>query len=174
MLNRRIQIVSSLISFGDSMGDCELCGAMKISTREVKTGKATVMACMRCSEKFDVQKKAQTSFHSSNKAAPKRRTNNIMNKGDKELRQNFGKFIQKTRKKMNMTHQQLARKMAETVNVIKAAESGKRPTDAVISKFEKILEIELMVESNDEHQSLISSSKGRGLTLGDYLSDIGE
>ena len=73
-----------------------------------------------------------------------------------------------------MTHQQLARKMAETVNVIKAAESGKRPTDAVISKFEKILEIELMVESNDEHQSLISSSKGRGLTLGDYLSDIGE
>lgn len=157
------------------MGDCELCGAMKVSTREVKTGKASVMACLRCSERFDVQKKTHDSSkptHSStNKGRP---SHDIMKKQSTELAPDFGNRIMKARKRKNWSVQELGKKMAETVNVIKSAEAGKRPTDSVIAKFEKILEISLMIESNDDRINLLSTSKGRGLTLGDYLNDLGE
>ena len=36
------------------MADCELCGAMKVSVRHVKMGKAEVAACARCSEKMNL------------------------------------------------------------------------------------------------------------------------
>lgn len=63
--------------------------------------------------------------------------------------------------------------MAETINVIKSAESGKTPTDSVVRKFEMILGIELMVESSGEHQSMIgNSANSRGMTIGDYLKDL--
>lgn len=157
------------------MGDCELCGAMKVSTREVKTGKASVMACLRCSERFDVQKKqvTQTRTPGGQRFKP-RQSNDIMKKQAKELAPDFGKRIMKARKRKKWTHQELGKKMAETVNVVKSAEAGKRPTDTVIAKFEKILDITLMVESNDDSHNMLSNSSGRGLTLGDYFNDIGE
>ena len=50
--------------------------------------------------------------------------------------------------------------MAETVNVIKSAESGKPPTDSVTKKFERVLGINLYgiiradrdIKSNKKHQ----------------------
>jgi len=157
------------------MGDCELCGAMKVSTREVKTGKASVMACLRCSERFDVQKKPATPTRTSGGQGFKpRQSHDIMKKQSKELASDFGKRIMKARKRMKWTHQELGRKMAETVNVVKSAEAGKRPTDSVIAKFEKILDITLMVESSNDSNNILSNSSGRGLTLGDYFNDIGE
>lgn len=173
--NRRIQIYLHPKIGGDGMGDCELCGAMKVSTREVKTGRASVMACMRCSERFDVQKKSSTPSRPLNSSSFKPRpSHDIMRKQSTELAPDFGKRIMKARKRKNWTVQELGKKMAETVNVVKSAEAGKRPTDSVISKFEKILEISLMIESNDDQNNLLSSSMGRGLTLGDYLNDLGE
>ena len=66
-----------------------------------------------------------------------------------------------------------AKRMAETINVIKSAESGKPPTDAVIRKFEMILGISLMVESTNEHESMVGrSGQSRGMTIGDYLKDL--
>ena len=58
------------------------------------------------------------------------------------------------------------------INVIKAAESGKRPTDAVIRKFESILKIELMVEREAEETRFINSGSSRGMTFGDYFNDL--
>ena len=63
--------------------------------------------------------------------------------------------------------------MAETINVIKSAESGKPPTDSVIRKFEMILGISLMIESTNEHESMVGrSTQSRGMTIGDYLKDL--
>ena len=36
------------------MGDCELCGAMSISTKKVKYQKSTIEACVRCIEKMNL------------------------------------------------------------------------------------------------------------------------
>ena len=71
-----------------------------------------------------------------------------------------------------MSQQQLAKKMAETVNVIKSAESGKRPTDAVVRKFERILSIELMVARSAEETRHVSAGPQRGMTFGDYFNKL--
>ena len=62
--------------------------------------------------------------------------------------------------------------MAETVNIVKSAESGKRPTDSVIRKFERVLEIELMVERAATESRHINAGPSRGMTFGDYLNDL--
>jgi ribosome-binding protein aMBF1 (putative translation factor) len=99
--------------------------------------------------------------------------NNIMNKQEKELADNFAKSILNARESKGWTQAQLGQRMAETVNIIKSAESGKPPSDSVVKKFEMILGIELMVEASSDHQSMIGqSSNSRGMTIGDYLKDL--
>ncbi len=95
-----------------------------------------------------------------------------MNRSSKELAHDFHKRIAKARASRNWNQQQLAKQMAETVNIIKAAESGKRPTDAVIQKFERILNIVLMVECSADETRFINSGPSRSMTLGDYFDDL--
>ena len=96
-----------------------------------------------------------------------------MNKQEKELADDFSRRIIDGRGSKGWTQAQLGQRMAETINVIKSAESGKPPTDSVIKKFEMILGIELMVESSNDHQSMIGQgSSSRGMTIGDYLKDL--
>ena len=61
--------------------------------------------------------------------------------------------------------------MAETANIIKAAENGKRPTDSVIRKFERTLAIKLMVEHTPNETRQVRNGPSRGMTFGDYLND---
>lgn len=157
------------------MGECELCGAVKVSVRQVRTGKTEVLACSRCVEKLNLGPKGeapglQQARHSGSPHRP--RKNDLMAKGSKELASDFHKRIAKARGKMQWSQMQLAKKMAETINVIKAAESGKRPTDAVIRKFESILKVELMVEREPEETRFINSGSARGMTFGDYFNDL--
>ena len=124
------------------MGECELCGAVKVGVRQVRTGKTEVLACSRCIEKLNLGPKGeapglQQARRSGSPSST--RKNDLMSKGAKELAPDFHKRIAKARGGLNWTQMQLAKKMAETINVIKAAESGKRPTDAVIRKFESII-----------------------------------
>lgn len=61
--------------------------------------------------------------------------------------------------------------MAEKINIINNVESGKRPTDAVIKKLERTLDIVLMVEATPDENRHVNTGDGRGLTLGDFLRD---
>jgi len=157
------------------MGECELCGAVKVGVRQVRTGKTEVLACSRCIEKLNLGPKGEAPGlqQARRSGAPSStRKNDLMSKGAKELAPDFHKRIAKARGGLNWTQMQLAKKMAETINVIKAAESGKRPTDAVIRKFESILKIELMVEREAEETRFINSGSSRGMTFGDYFNDL--
>jgi len=89
-----------------------------------------------------------------------------------ELALDFHKRIAKARSDRQWSQQQLAKKMAETVNIIKAAESGKHPTDAVVRKFERVLNIKLMVERTAEESRYVNAGPSRGMTFGDYLNDL--
>ena len=101
------------------------------------------------------------------------RQNNIMNKSEKELADDFSRRIISGRESKGWSQADLGQRMAETINVIKSAESGKTPTDSVVRKFEMILGIELMIESSGEHQSMIGkNANSRGMTIGDYLKDL--
>ena len=66
----------------------------------------------------------------------------------------------------------IGKENVETVNIIKAAESGKHPTDAVVRKFERVLNIKLMVERTAEESRHVNAGPSRGMTFGDYLNDL--
>ena len=78
-----------------------------------------------------------------------------MRRSERVLADDFGQRIRKARAAKGWSQEDLARKMAEKVNVIKSSESGRRPTDAVISKFERVLSVALMEEYTPEELSLI-------------------
>jgi uncharacterized protein (TIGR00270 family) len=165
------------------MADCELCGAMKVGVRNVKTGKTEVTACARCIEKMNLGPKetapglakAQSMHakpsHSSAYAAKGKKGKDIMLKTEKELASDFDKRISAARKSKGWNHATLGKRMAETVNIIKSAEAGKRPTDGVLRKFERVLGISLWVVSTEETTTHVDRSSNRGMTLGDYFND---
>ena len=95
-----------------------------------------------------------------------------MTRSSKELAPDFHKRIAKARSERQWSQQQLAKRMAETVNIVKAAESGKHPTDSVVKKFERVLNIQLMVERTAEESRHINAGPSRGMTFGDYLNDL--
>ena len=166
---------------GRNLADCELCGAMKVGVKQVPMGRAVVAACTRCVEKLGLgPKEVAPGLKIVNNTTPttnyatKKKGKNIMLKTSKEVDQNYPTLISKARKQKGWNQATLAKRMAETVNVIKAAENGKIPTDSVVKKFEKILGITLMVDSTPEETKRVYNDNSRGMTLGDYFKQNGE
>ena len=161
------------------MGDCELCGAMNVGCKSVTMGRALVQACTRCIDKMGLlpKKVAPGLEQARGRAAPTsggygglgRKGKDIMVKREKELSPDFGKLVAKARTAKGWDKTQLARKMAEKVNIISNVETGKRPTDAVIRKLERALDISLMVERSADENRQVGNTTGRGFTLGDFL-----
>lgn len=160
------------------MGDCEICGAMKVGTRTVSMGRAHVQACKRCSEKMGLEEKVApgikqsrsfTNVTSGGNKRPKRSGKDIMARGEKELAPDFNSRVTSARAAKGWDKKELAHRMAEKINVIQNVESGKRPTDAVVRKLEKTLDITLMVERTSDNNRHVSQGDSRGFTLGDFL-----
>ena len=164
---------------GEPMADCELCGAMKVGTRTVIMGKAEVQACKRCSDKMGLAEKkiapGLAKMQSNSKATSGgyggigRKGKDIMLRGEKELASDFSKRVIQARSSRGWDKRELARRMAEKINIINNVESGKRPTDAVIRKLERTLDIVLMVEASPDENRHVNTGQARGLTLGDFL-----
>ncbi len=160
------------------MSECEVCGAMKVSTREVMMGKAPVLACSRCVDKLGLAPKnvapgLKISNSKRNSSFKNRKRNDIMAKQEKELAPDFPSRIIKSRELKGWTHAELGKRMAETVNVIKSAESGKPPTDSVVNKLERVLGIELLIYPEQEQTKKIIGTNNRGMTLGDFFKQNG-
>lgn len=182
------------------MGDCELCGAMNVGLREVDVAGSKVGACRRCIEKMGIkveQRPPPRAFGvpgaagAGAAAAPGRgrltraaggyggqgrQGRDIMVRGEKELAEDFGRRIVDAREARGWDQRGLARRLAERVNIIQQAEQGKRPTDAVIKKLERELDIELMVDAEPTLARQVPNADrrldGAGMTLGDYLKDV--
>ena len=156
------------------MGECEVCGAMNVGTRTVPMGRTNVSACHRCAERLGAGERnvapglAQAARRSP--APRKSADRGLMRRTERVLAQDFGQRIKKARSSKGWSQEELARKMAEKVNVVKSSESGRRPTDAVVSNFERVLSISLMEEYTPEEHRQIGGGGGGGFTLGDYLN----
>ena len=160
------------------MADCELCGAMKVGTRAVIMGRAEVQACKRCTEKMGLQEKkvapGLSRVNNSNATSGGyggigRKGKDIMLRGEKELASDFSRRVTEARTAKGWDKRELARRMAEKINIINNIESGKRPTDAVIRKLERTLDIVLMVDASPDENRHVNTGQSRGLTLGDFL-----
>tara|TARA_B100000965_G_scaffold174520_1_gene145650 strand:+ start:2457 stop:2942 length:486 start_codon:yes stop_codon:yes gene_type:complete len=161
------------------MSECEICGAMKVSTKSVIMGKAHVNACMRCVEKLGLNPKQvapgiKISQNRTNTPFKSKRRNDIMSKQEEELVDDFASKIASARKSKGWNQAELGKRMAETVNVIKSAESGKPPTDSVIRKLERVLGISLMELSSPLETSRVVKGNSRGMTLGDFFKQNGD
>jgi putative transcription factor len=92
----------------------------------------------------------------------------IYEKMKKELVSNYSDVIKEARKKKGLSREDLGFKIGErTVTIAKIENGDLRPSDKMVEKLEKELEIQLMEEVKS-----ISSSHGRvssGLTLGDFI-----
>ena len=90
-----------------------------------------------------------------------------MNRRTEELRDDFASTIRQAREEKGWDQRELAKRMAERVNIIQHTEGGKRPTDTLVTKFERILDIKLMVMREIEEESHIQRSSDRPMTMAD-------
>ncbi len=157
------------------MGTCELCGADNVSTYKTSTSGARVDACNRCIDRLGLTKPVPTTNRiTSNKFSTQSRISgpNIMLNSDKELAPDFHKRIQQARKAKGWDQREFARRMNERLNIVQRTENGNRPTDALIKKIEKVLDVELFIESVASNSRHTSTTGGRNMTIGDAYDEL--
>lgn len=165
---------------GEVMGDCEVCGAVKVGTRTATSGRSQIEACLKCIEKMGLEVNAPSTRKPTiaGSRTSNRRTSggyggvgkkgkDIMVRQSKVLRTDFASAIRSARENLGWDQRELAKRMAERVNIIQHTEGGKRPTDGVIKKFERILQIKLMVDRESEEETSVNRSQDRPLTMAD-------
>jgi putative transcription factor len=87
-----------------------------------------------------------------------------------ELVSDLGKHVRQAREQLDLSHEDLGRKIREKVSVLRKIESGKMVPDfALAEKLEHALKIKLRVPPSESKTQLTSSSVPRGKTLGDLV-----
>lgn len=136
---------------------------------------APVEACSRCIERLGLEMPVMRNPSLPPKSAPrinKPRRNDIMAKSEKELAPDFHIRIRDGRKANGWDQREFARRMNERLNIVQRTENGNRPTDALLKKIEKVLGIELFIDSEPSNTRSVSSSGSRGMTIGDVYDDL--
>jgi putative transcription factor len=153
------------------MPDCERCGKKSKLTLVLIEG-AEMYLCPDCSkygktverkpEPRPVQRsKPAQSFHRPKKP-------DALSKREKELAEDYPRRIQRGREKMGLSREDLGRKINERVSVISKLEHGEmHPSDNLIKKLEKALNIELLEEIEDYSYS--PKAESSGMTLADFI-----
>ena len=157
------------------MADCELCGSNQVGIYRTKASGAEIYACIRCIDKLGLDKPIFTN-NRPNSPNPSRMTlprrNDIMKKSEKELAHDFHIRIRKARESKGWEQREFARRMNERLNIVQRTENGNRPPDNLIKKIEKVLDIELMVDSEPSNTRQTSTGTSRNMTIGDAYEDL--
>ena len=89
---------------------------------------------------------------------------------DKELIDGWNDLIKKARKKKGLSREKLGFNIGErTITIAKIENGDLRPSDKVISKLEKELDITL-IEEVKKINNVSTGSRSDSLTLGDFLN----
>jgi len=87
-----------------------------------------------------------------------------------ELVDDLGQRVRQARRGLELSQEDLGRKIREKVSVIRKIESGKIVPDlALAEKLEHTLKVTLRVSASEPKVQSVSSSKPRGATLGDLI-----
>lgn len=161
------------------MGACELCGAEGVSTKRAKIAKpvghnSILECCNRCIESMGLIVEAvgtpayvpptETQSSVSGKGIS---GVDIMTKDEVELANDFHSRIRNARKHRGLSQEDLAKQMNEKIAVIQKTENGIRPTDSLLNKFAKSLDIKLFVESVSHAHTMVASDNDRQMTISD-------
>ena len=86
---------------------------------------------------------------------------------DRVLVKDFSKTIRKSREESKLTQEELANKLNEKVSLIKRVEEGWHPSNKLLAKIEKFLDIKLMQEALEPVTKKKQNEKK--LTIGDVV-----
>jgi len=89
-----------------------------------------------------------------------------------ELSNDFHLRLRNARETKGWSQKELANRMNVRINSIQKAESGTRPTDDLINKLEKVLDVDLRESSDAGRDSMVSRTSSRGLTIADALDEF--
>ena len=166
-------------SYRQCMGACELCGAEGVSTKRAKIAKpvghnSILECCNRCIESMGLIVESarvptylpptETQSSVSGKGIS---GVDIMTKDEVELANDFHSRIRNARKHRGLSQEDLAKQMNEKIAVIQKTENGIRPTDSLLNKFAKALDIKLFVESVSHAHTMVASDNDRQMTISD-------
>lgn len=158
------------------MASCENCGKESNNLSLVNIMGANMYVCPQCAKfgKPVKKKEKKETAAQTRRSQPPRRTRptrpkrDALEDGELELDEEYPKSIQKGREKKGWSREELGKKINEKVSVISKLEHGQmHPSDKLIKKLEKNLDIKLMVPV--QNVILKSSASSGGMTLGDFI-----
>jgi len=156
---------------------CEVCGRQIFDTpiRAIIEG-AKMAVCSECSKLGSGYWEPKPQRHA--KKSIKRQPTISFSKRQQrptvtetlELVGDFGQRVRQAREGLELSHEDLGRKIRERVSVLRKIESGKMIPDLVLAeKLEHALKITLRVPASEPNVQPVLSSKPRGTTLGDLI-----
>jgi len=155
---------------------CELCGKEVRGCKPAIIDGARMIVCPDCIRYGTAvveAKKPVTSSQKTKVQRPKKAySKDIYKEKDtgKELVDDWSVRIQNGRKKKGLTREELGFKIGERTVIISKLENGDlRPSDKMIIKLEKELDISLMEEVSKLPNLGGKTSGGGGFTLGDFV-----
>tara|TARA_B100001750_G_scaffold246908_1_gene270800 strand:+ start:388 stop:909 length:522 start_codon:yes stop_codon:yes gene_type:complete len=165
------------------MSSCEICGADGVSTRRIPLHGALVEGCKQCQVKMghnlESEKSVENIQNSANKSSQVSSGGygglgtagkDIMVRDSKELVSDFSRKIREARESRGWNQRTLALRMKEKIKIIQKTESGTRPNNSLVNKFERILDITLMIDAIDgSNEQVIGNKNSRSISLGDYI-----
>lgn len=138
------------------MAECELCNS-KSATRKAKVEGVILRVCDEC-VKFG-EEIPTIEFKSTKKFL-------VIEEPKETLKSNFHIILKRTREKMGLTQEQLAKKLKEKLSVIKKIENGWEPSLNLIRKLEKFFSIKLTEELKEE---VFERKSRKEITIGDVV-----
>lgn len=144
--------------------ECEICGAK--ATKKIKIDGVLVSVCERCVRYGElVQEPA--------KPKPKKVEPEKIEELEKYIDPEYPEIIRKAREKMNLTIEELAKKINEKESVLSKLERGHlSPTFELAEKLERFLGIKLIKEYEEKSYTRSKAPVGT-LTIGDIV-EIGD
>jgi putative transcription factor len=117
--------------------ECEICGKETKKIFIVEIEEAILRACEECSKGGRM-----LNIISESEKVKKRAPS--YQEEDYDLVEGYGEIIEKARKKIGLSLEELAKRVGEKESLIRKIERGKiRPSDKLAEKLERILKIEL-------------------------------
>ena len=131
------------------MSYCELCGRQNAEKLKVIVDGTVFNVCVACSKHGKPYVAPQLAAKRK-KQAPARQTSRITMSDQTMLTPDFAGLIRDARMKMGRTHEQLAMKMNEKVQLLRKFETGAlKPDEVLAKKLERFLGIRLYVRIDD-------------------------
>ena len=152
------------------MPECERCGKRTKLTL-TKIDRAEMYVCPDC-QKYGTPVVKKVEYQPAQRPRPavsnRPKKPDALSKREKELADDYPKRIQRGRERLDLSREDLGRKINEKVSIIAKLEHGQmHPSDNLVKKLEKALDIELMEEV--EEYSYSSSADSSGMTLADFI-----